>query len=154
MIGNSLAHPARTDRSTDERVMPTSPAARFELHHRVPQCLLGLYDRAAFHYGDEDCEGIQLWLEFEWEAMRYGVDPDISRDDLAALIEASTVLLPREEHRAAHESDFVRWGRRGGLATLRRYGTSWFSLLARRRWERLSWAELEHVFATINGGRS
>jgi hypothetical protein len=39
------------------------------------------------------------------------------------------------------------------LATLRRYGTSWFSLLARRRWERVSGAELEQVFATINGGR-
>ncbi len=70
------------------------------------------------------------------------------------MIEGSTVLLSREEHRNGHESDFVRWGRRGGLATLRRYGTSWFSLLARRRWERLTGAELEQVFATINGGRS
>ncbi len=140
MIGQSLAHPAHAD--------------RFELHHRVPQCLLRLYDRAASHQGDDDCEGIQLWLEFEWEAMRYGVDPDISRDDLATLIEASTVMLSREEHRAGHESDFVRWGRRGGLATLRRYGTSWFSLLARRRWKHLSWAEFEQVFTTINGGRA
>ncbi len=140
MIGQSLAHPAHAD--------------HFELHHRVPQCLLRLYDRAASHPDDDGFEGVELWLEFEWEAMRYGVDAEISRDDLAALIEASTVLLPREEHRAGHENDFVRWGRRGGLATLKRYGTSWFSLLARRRWERLSGAELEQVFATINAGRS
>ena len=62
--------------------------------------------------------------------------------------------LPREEHRVSHENDFVRWGRRGGCATLRRYGTSWFSLLARRRWERISGAELEQVFGSLNGERS
>jgi len=47
----------------------------------------------------------------------------------------------------------MRWGRRGGLATLRSYGTSWYSLLARRRWERVSGTELAQVFASINGGR-
>jgi len=132
------------------------PASRQqELHHRVPQCLLRLRDRADAHQ-EFDGEGIQLWLDYEVEALRFGVDPDVSRENLAALIEGSTVMLPREEHRNGHNeaNDFVRWGRRGGLATLRRYGTSWFSLLARRRWERVSGAELEQVFATIKGGRS
>jgi hypothetical protein len=117
--------------------------------------LLRLRDRTDAH-PELDGQGIQLWLDYELEALRFGVDPDVSREDLVALIEGSAVLLSREEHRAGHSeaSDFVRWGRRGGLATLRRYGTSWFSLLARRRWERVSGAELEKVFATINGGRS
>ena len=116
-----------------------------EGHYAVPQCLLKLRDRADAHK-EFDVEGIQLWLDYELEALRYGVDPDTSREELEVLIESSTVLLPREEHQAGHENDFVRWGRRGGLATLRRYGTSWFALLARRRWERLSGVELEqHV---------
>jgi hypothetical protein len=115
----------------------------------VPRCLLRLRDRADVH-PEFDGEGLQFWLDYELEALRYGVDPDTSHENLAALIEGSTVVLPREEHRNGHENDFVRWSRRGGLATLRRYGTSWFSLLARRRWERLSGAELEQVFATIS----
>ena len=124
-----------------------------EIHHRVPRCLLRLRDRADA-YREFDGEGIQLWLDYELEALRWGVDPDVSREELAALVEGSTVLLTQEEHRNGHENDFVRWGRRGGLATLRRYGTSWYSLLARRRWKHVSGAELERVFATINGGRS
>ena len=126
-------------------------SGRQEVHHSVPQCLLRLRNQAGA-YRKLDGEGIQLWLDYELEALHYGIDPDISREELAALIEGSTVVLPREEHRTGHESDFVRWGRRGGLATLRRYGTSWFRMLARRRWERVSGTELEPVFATINGG--
>ena len=126
-------------------------SGRQELHHSVPQCLLRLRDRADAH-PELDGEGLQLRVDFELEARRFGVYPDLSREELAALIEASTALVSREEHRAGHESDFVRWGRRGGLATLRRYGTSWFSVLARRRWECLSGADLEHVLAIINGG--
>ena len=84
-------------------------SASTEIHHIVPQYLLRLRDRAenALLNG----EGIELWLEYEHEAMRYGVDPDVSRVDLAALIDASTVLMERSEHRAHHEEDFVRWGR-------------------------------------------
>jgi hypothetical protein len=123
-----------------------------EVHHRVPQCLLRLRDAA--DAGEMDGAGLQAWLDYEMETMLWGIDPDIEREELAALIEGSTVVLSREEHRNAHENDVARWGRRGGLATLRRYGTSWFSLLARRRWERLSGGDLERVFATMNGGRS
>lgn len=99
---------------------PTSE--RQEVHHSVPQCLLRLRDRADAHH-EFDGEGLQLWLDYELEALRFGVDPDVSPEEPAALIEGSTVLLPCEEHRAGHSeaSDFVRWGRRGGLATLRRY---------------------------------
>ena len=116
-------------------------SASTEIHHIVPQYLLRLRDRAenALLNG----EGIELWLEYEHEAMRYGVDAEISGEDLEELIEASTVLIPREEHRNGHLSDWQRWGRRGGLATLRRYGSDWFALLALRRWGRISPAELE-----------
>jgi hypothetical protein len=124
-----------------------------EVHHSAPRCLLSLRDRADAH-PEFDGEGIQLWLDYELEALLYGIDPDISREELEALIEGSTVELSRAEHRDGHSCDFVRWGRRGGLATLRWYGTSWFSLLARRRWERISAAELAGVFVSINGGRS
>ena len=79
-----------------------------EVHHTVPQYLLRLRDKA--DAVALDGEGIELWLSFEHEAIRYGVDPDISRTDLAALIDASTVVMERSEHRAHHETDFVRWG--------------------------------------------
>src|SRR4051812_37092079 len=65
---------------------PTS--GRQELHHRVPQCLLRLRDRADAH-PELDGEGLQLWLDFELEALHHGIDPDISREELAALIEGS-----------------------------------------------------------------
>ena len=123
-----------------------------EVHHRVPQCLLGFRDAA--DAGEMDGAGLQVWLNYEMEAMLWVINPDIERNELAALIEDSTVLLSPEEHRYGPENDFVRWGRRGGLATLKRYGTSWFSLLAKRRWQRLSGAKLEQVFASINEGRS
>jgi hypothetical protein len=111
-----------------------------EIHHRVPRCLLRLRDRA--DTAPLDGEDIELWLEFEFEAMCYGVDVDISRDDLEALIEASTVSLGRDDHRTLHERDFARWGRRGGLETLRRYGRGWFGLLGRRRHGRITPEEL------------
>jgi hypothetical protein len=117
---------------------PVSPA---EVHHAVPRCLRKLHDGATS--GDHDGAGIQAWLEWEWEAMRWGVPVEIERADLEKLIERSTVAIPRAEHRQLHVSDFVRWGRRGGLATLRRYGTSWFTLLALYRWGRVSDADLE-----------
>ena len=80
-----------------------------EVHHTVPQCLLNLRDRADAHQ-EFDGEGIQLWLDYELEALLYGVDPAVSREELAALVEGSTVLLPREEHRSGQQSDFAQWG--------------------------------------------
>jgi len=62
-------------------------ASRFEVHHRVPRCLLGFFDRAAS--GELDAAGLQAWFEWEEEAFRYSVDPDISREDLVGLIDSS-----------------------------------------------------------------
>jgi hypothetical protein len=95
-------------------------------------------------------------LGWEEEDYRYGVDPDVSRELLAELIKGSTVRLEAREHSAAHSEagDYARWGRLGGLKTFGLYGPGWFVLLARRRWEKISAAQLEVAFAAINAGRS
>ena len=118
--------------------MAVTSTARCEIHHRIPRCLLKAYDRG--HGLGLEPEDLQAWFDWEEEAFRYGVDPDIFREDLVALIEGSTVVLEGKAHRASHSAagDFVRWGRLGGLETLRRYGRPWFSLLGRRRWGRAS----------------
>jgi hypothetical protein len=113
-----------------------------EVHHAAPRCLLRLYDEAHAP-GELDGAAIQGWLEWEWECLRWGVPVSIARADLERLVEASTVLLEKERHRLIHGNDWQRWGRRGGRATLRKYGTAWFSLLALRRWGRVSYADLE-----------
>ena len=93
---------------------------RVELHHRVPRCLLTLRDKTTAASLALDGAGLQAWLDYEHEALRCGVNPDVSRDELAALVEASTVAIPRDDHCGTHRADFARWGRRGGLATLER----------------------------------
>ena len=135
--------------------MAARPSA-MEVHHQVPRYLLGLRDRSDAH-AELDGEGIQKWLDYELEALRCGVDPDASREELAALIEGSTVEVTTEEHRAMHAGQWAEWGRLGGLATARRYGTAWFSLLAKRRWERVTAEALMEVFGALSGevgGRS
>lgn len=114
-----------------------------EVHHRTPRHLLGL--RARADAADLTGAGIELWMEFEHEAMRYGVPVEITAEDLAALIEASAVVIPANEHRAGHSAagDFARWGRRGGLRTLALYGPSWFKGLALVRWKKIEAGELE-----------
>jgi hypothetical protein len=111
-----------------------------ETHHTVPRCLLRLHERAQ---GELRVAGVGAWLEFELEAERWGVPVEIAREDLERLVESSTKVLNREKHRLLHASDWQRWGRRGGLATLRRYGSDWFALLALRRWGRISQSDLE-----------
>ncbi len=137
----------------EESLRQGTEQAKREVHHEIPRCLLRLRDQADTH-PRLDGEGVQLWLDYELEALRWGVAPDISREELAALVEGSTVEIGIDEHREYHAGDFARWGRRGGLATLRRYGTAWFSLLARRRWERITAEALTEAFAAMNGGRS
>jgi hypothetical protein len=107
------------------------------VHHRVPRCLLKAWDRGPGP--GLDPEDLAAWFDWEEEAFRYGVNPDVSRDELAVLIKGSTVEIAGEVHRAGHSAvgDFARWGRLGGLETLRRYGRPWFSLLARRRWKKI-----------------
>ena len=116
-------------------------ARRPEVHHAAPRCLLTLHERA--NGAELDGEGIQAWVEWEIEAMRWRVPVEILRSDLEALVETSEVVLEKEKHRLVHASDWRRWGARGGRETLRRYGTDWFSLLALRRWGRLSPEDLE-----------
>jgi hypothetical protein len=83
--------------------------------------------------------------------MRWGVPAEISREALERLIETTTVVLEREKHRLIHGSDWQRWGRRGGLATLRRYGTSWYSALALKRWGKLDAEDLDRARVVGHG---
>jgi len=115
---------------------------KLETHHAAPRCLLGLHERAN-STTTLDGQAIQAWLEWEWEAMRWRVPVEISRADLEELVERSEVVMEREKHRLIHESDWQRWGRRGGLTVLGRYGSEWFALLALRRWGRITAADLE-----------
>lgn len=112
-----------------------------ELHHAAPRCLISLHEKA--NGASLDGEGIQAWLEWEMEAMRWRVPIEISKEDLEALVNASGVVLEKEAHRLLHESDWQRWGSRGGKETLRRYGTEWFALLALRRWGRITAQDLD-----------
>jgi hypothetical protein len=120
---------------------PEVAARKPEVHLAAPRCLLTLHERA--NGAQLDGEGIQAWVEWEIEAMRWRVPVEIRRADLEALVEASEVVLEREKHRLVHSNDWRRWGSRGGQETLRRYGPRWFALLARRRWGLITPAELE-----------
>ncbi len=102
-----------------------------EVHHAAPRCLLTLHERA--NGTSLDGEGIQAWLEWEWEAMRWRVPVEISRSDLEALVISSEVVLEQEKHRLIHEGDWRRWGSRGGRETLRRYGPGWFATYGKER---------------------
>lgn len=108
-----------------------------ERHHAAPRCLLRLRDAA----GDD--QGHPAWLEFELKAERWSIPVEISREELERLVETSTEVLEREKHRLLHQKDWQRWGRRGGKAVLRRYGTDWFAALALRRWGRISAEDLD-----------
>jgi hypothetical protein len=116
---------------------------RTEVHHGVPRHLLCAYDRMAAH-PELDGEGIQLALDFEELAARYGLAGagSLSREELRRKVESSRVELPREEHRRAHAADWREWGSWGGRATLARYGRRYFSCLAHRRWGRITAEEL------------
>ena len=116
-------------------------ARKPEVHHAAPRCLLTLHERA--NGAQLDGEGIQAWVEWEIEAMRWRVPVEIARSDLEALVQSSEVVLERETHRLVHEADWRWWGARGGRETLRRYGADWFALLALRRWGRITAADLE-----------
>ncbi len=112
-----------------------------EVHHAAPRCLISLHERA--NGSSLDGEGIQAWLEWEMEAMRWRVPVEISRSELERLIEASEEVLEREKHRLLHERNWKRWGARGGRETFRRYGADWFSLLALKRWGRITAEDLD-----------
>jgi hypothetical protein len=107
-----------------------------EVHHQVPRRLLAAHDRMRAHTALNG-EVLQLWFAYEGLLLEFGLDPDISREELEQVIEASVVEIAYEEHRfEIHATDWPRWGRKGGLATLERYGRIWFVHLARRRWRK------------------
>ena len=123
--------------------------AAVHVHHRIPRYLLNVHDRG--HGPGLEPEDLAAWFEWEEEAFRYGVDPNVSRSELATLIEGSTLKLAGDEHRAGHSAtgDFARWGRLGGLGTLQRYGRPWFALLGRRRWGRIGAEALNRYRAEL-----
>jgi hypothetical protein len=129
-------------------------ATAAEVHHGIPRCLLAMREQADSCADPLSAEALALWMDYECEALLFGVDPDTPRDELAAMIDGSTVEIPRADHREVHAGDFARWGRLGGLATARRYGTAWMALLARRRWEKITAQALAEAFAAIHGGRA
>ena len=113
-----------------------------EIHHQVPRRLLAAHDRMRAHTALNG-EALQLWFEYEGLLLKFGLDPDISREELKQAIEASAVEVSYEEHRSRiHAPDWPRWGRKGVLATLERYGRIWFVHLARKRWRKITGEEL------------
>jgi hypothetical protein len=75
-----------------------------DFHHATPRRLLSLHEKAS---GTSlDGEGIQAWLEWEMEAMRWRVPVEISRENLQTLVEASEVVSERDRHRLLHSSDW------------------------------------------------
>ena len=52
-----------------------------ERHHAAPRCLISLHEKAN-GTTSLDGEGIQAWVEWEAEAMRWRVPVEIARDDL------------------------------------------------------------------------
>jgi hypothetical protein len=127
----------------------TLQVERVELHHCIPCCLLTLREKA--EAGALDGAGLQAWLDYEHEALRWGVDPDVSRQELAALVAASLEANPYDDHRSIHRADFARWGRRGGMATLERYGRAWFVVLAKRRHGRCTRSQLAAAARELAG---
>ena len=86
-------------------------ASAAQIHHRIPCRLLKVWDGG--HGSSLEPEDLAAWIAWEEEAYRYGVDPDVSREELAALIKGSTVELGVEAHRAAHSEDGASHGGAG-----------------------------------------
>jgi hypothetical protein len=116
-----------------------------EVHHRVPRRLLAAHDRMVARER-LDGEALQLWFEYEGLLLEFGLDPGITREELERAIESSAVEVTYDQHRyEIHAADWPRWGRKGGLATLERYGHPWFRHLALRRWRKITAGELTRV---------
>ncbi len=127
--------------------------SKTEVHHCIPRSLLAVHDRMTAR-GELDGAALQAWFDFEEECHRRGVSPDLSREELEAAIEGSTVEVSREEHRGEiHAVDWPRWGRMGGLRVLDLYGPTYFVALARCRWRRITADELIHVRERLRQAR-
>jgi hypothetical protein len=124
-----------------------------EVHHRIPRSLLAAQDRVVAH-GELDGAALQAWFDFEEECHRQGVSPGLTREELEAAVEGSTVEVSREEHRGEiHATDWPRWGRMGGLRVLELYGPPYFVALARRRWSRITAQELGSIRERLRQAR-
>ena len=111
-----------------------------EIHHAAPRCLLTLHERA--NGAELDGEGIQAWVEWEIEAMRWRVPVEIARSDLEALVDLRRSSW-RRRSTASSTPQTGAGGEQGAGGNARRYGADWFALLALRRWGRLSPEDLE-----------
>ncbi len=58
-----------------------------EVHHVAPHSLLTLHETA--HGTKLDGAGIQAWVEWEMEALRWRIPIEISRDELETLVDRS-----------------------------------------------------------------
>ena len=77
-------------------------ARKPEIHYAVPRCLLTLHEKA--NGTSLDGEGIQAWVEWEMEAMRWRAPIEISRSDLEALVDSSEVPQ-QEDHQLLYKGD-------------------------------------------------
>jgi hypothetical protein len=108
-----------------------------DVHHRVPRCLLGLFDTVAgaSPAGRSSTQKLSVGASRSAALPRRpeGADQELYPPD--PYHGASQM-----EHRTLHQeaSNFVWWGRREDLRTLALYGRPYFSLLARLRWGVLS----------------
>ena len=64
-----------------------APAAAADDREEATGCLLDAHD-AMLERTELDGEALQAWFDFEEAAFRYGVDPDLPREELAAAAEA------------------------------------------------------------------
>lgn len=116
-----------------------------EVHHKVPRRLLIAHDRMHSHQ-KLDGDALQVWFDYEELLFEFGLDPNISREELKRKIEDSEVWVTYEEHRfGIHVQDWPRWGRMGGLRVLELYGATYFTHLARLRWNRITARDLVSI---------
>ena len=80
------------------RPLSADGSANGGAHRAVPRRLMVMHERA--NGLPLDGEGIQAWLEWEWEATRWRVPVEVSAAELGELVEGGTGLIERECHRA------------------------------------------------------
>jgi hypothetical protein len=66
-------------------------------HRAVPRRLIEMHERA--NGLPLDGEGLQAWLEWEWDATRWRVPVEVSAAELREMVERGTGQIERECHR-------------------------------------------------------
>ena len=79
------------------------PPSAGRAHRAVPRRLVVLHERA--NGLPLDGEGIQAWLEWEWEAARWRVPAEVSAAELGEMVERGTGLIERECHRVLAQAE-------------------------------------------------